>query len=543
MRYAIYARYSSDLQSAHSIEDQVRLCRERIAQSGGYVGEVYMDAAISGAFVINRPGIQKLLEDGRNGKFDRVMAEALDRISRDQEDIAAIYKRLSHIDIKIHTLSEGEISELHIGLKGTMNALFLKDMAAKVRRGQRGRLEEGLAPAGNCYGYRAIRELDERGEVNRGKREIIEDQAEVVRRIYEEYASGLSPRAIARRLNAEGIPSPRGGQWLASAMNGSRARKSGILHNELYVGRMTYNRQTFRKDPDTGKRIPRINPQSEWKTVEVPHLRIVSDDLWERVQAIKSHRNENMPVHQTRRPKHLFSGLVHCGVCGGGYTVSGGSKLRCARKREGGNCTNGHIVTVETLEKKILKGLEGHLLSDEAFARFVKTFNEEAATMRSQHSKLQNSREKEIALANRRIKQIVNAVADGLDSKAMRSELIELERRVEQLEIDAKVEKTTSINVIELHPQLPALYERKVKALREALMEGESARAEAIGALRAIITDITVKPGAGRGEVFLELHGSIPAVLSFASAKEGTKHDSTVLMVAAEGFEPPTKGL
>ena len=127
-----------------------------------------------------------------------------------------------------------------------------------------------------------------------------------------------------------------------------------------------------------------------------------------------------------------------------------------------------------------------------------------------------------------------DAVADGLDSKAMRSELIEMERRVEQLEIDAKVEKTTSINVIELHPQLPALYERKVKALREALMEGEAARAEAIGALRAIITDITVKPGAGRGEVFLELHGSIPAVLAFASAKEGKNHDSTVLMVAAE---------
>ncbi len=543
MRYAIYARYSSDLQSSSSIEDQVRLCRERIEQSGGYVGEIYTDAAISGAFIINRPGIRSLLEDGKRGKFECIMAEALDRISRDQEDIAAIFKRLSHLDIKINTLAEGEVSELHIGLKGTMNALFLKDMAAKVRRGQRGRLEEGLAPAGICYGYRPIHELDAKGEVSRGKREIVEEQADIIRRIFEEYAIGLSPRAIAKRLNIEGILSPRGGQWVASAINGSRARKSGILHNELYVGRMTYNRQTFRKDPETGKRVPRVNPQSEWKTAEVPGLRIISDELWNRVHAVKYQKGKNMPVHKTRRPKHLFSGLVHCGVCGGGYTVNGGSSLRCSRRRESGTCDNGRVVSIATLENKILGGFERQLLSEEAFTHFVKTFNEERALIRAELDKKNNRREKELAIANRRIKQIVNAVCEGMDSKAMRIELIELERRVETIELEAKTEKATPTNVIEFHPQLPTLYERKVKSLRDALSQGESARAEAIGALRAMITDITVKPGPKKGDVVLELHGSIPAVLAFASSKEGSNHDHTVLMVAAEGFEPPTKGL
>lgn len=543
MRYAIYARYSSDLQSAHSIEDQVRLCRERIELAGGTVGEVYTDAAISGAFVINRPGIRALLEDGRKGLFGRVMSEALDRISRDQEDVAAIFKRLSHFDIKIHTLAEGEISELHIGLKGTMNALFLKDMAAKVRRGQRGRLEEGLAPAGICYGYRPIHEMNARGEVSRGKREIVEDQAAIVRRIFEEYAVGLSPRAIAKRLNVEGVPSPRGGQWVASAINGSRARKSGILHNELYIGRMTYNRQTFRKDPDTGKRIPRVNPHSEWKTAEVPDLRIVSDDLWGRVHAVKYEKGKNAPIHKTRRPKHLFSGLVHCGVCGGSYTVNGGSNLRCSRRRESGICTNGRVVSIETLETKILQGFERQLLSEEAFQRFVKTFNEERAFIRAEMEKQRNNREKELVNANRRIRQIINAVADGFRTNSMREELIELERRVEVLEADAKVETARPVNVIELHPQLPAIYERKVRALREALQQGDSARSEAIQALRAMISDVTVKPGRGKGDVVLELHGSIPAVLAFASGKEGSNHDHTVLMVAAEGFEPPTKRL
>ena len=129
LRAAIYARYSSDLQSEASIEDQVRLCRERGERDGHEVIQVFNDYAISGSNLINRPGILSLMAAAKDGLFELVYAEALDRISRDQEDIAAIYKRLAHSDIKIVTLSEGEINELHVGLKGTMNALFLRDLA------------------------------------------------------------------------------------------------------------------------------------------------------------------------------------------------------------------------------------------------------------------------------------------------------------------------------------------------------------------------------------------------------------------------------
>ncbi|MGI8725991.1 MAG: recombinase family protein [Methyloceanibacter sp.] len=104
-----------------------------------------------------------LLIDAKSGRFDAVIAEALDRISRDQEDIAAIYKLLHHADVKLFTLAEGEISELHVGLKGTMNALFLKDLAQKTRRGQRGRVEAGKIPGGNSYGYQIIRKLQDDG--------------------------------------------------------------------------------------------------------------------------------------------------------------------------------------------------------------------------------------------------------------------------------------------------------------------------------------------------------------------------------------------
>jgi DNA invertase Pin-like site-specific DNA recombinase len=111
MRAAIYARYSSDLQSAASIEDQIRICREHIAHESGTVIEIYTDYAISGGSLKNRPGIRALLDDARSARFDYVIAEALDRLSRDQEDIAAIYKRLRHADIQLLTLAEGAISD------------------------------------------------------------------------------------------------------------------------------------------------------------------------------------------------------------------------------------------------------------------------------------------------------------------------------------------------------------------------------------------------------------------------------------------------
>src|SRR5262244_2100388 len=98
-RAAVYARYSSDLQSAASIEDQVRLCRARIESEGWQLAAVYTDAAFSGASRL-RPGYQKLLEDARVGAFDVVLAEALDRLSRDQEDVAGLYKQLSFADVK-----------------------------------------------------------------------------------------------------------------------------------------------------------------------------------------------------------------------------------------------------------------------------------------------------------------------------------------------------------------------------------------------------------------------------------------------------------
>ena len=119
LRAAIYARFSTDKQSDASIADQERACRDYAARQGLQVVETYSDRAMSGASVM-RSGLQKLMRDAREHAFDVVLSEGLDRFSRNQADIAQIYQTLDFAEVKIETVSEGAISEMHIGLKGTI---------------------------------------------------------------------------------------------------------------------------------------------------------------------------------------------------------------------------------------------------------------------------------------------------------------------------------------------------------------------------------------------------------------------------------------
>ena len=171
---AIYARYSSDLQREASIEDQIRLCKERAKREGWRVVNCYTDHAISGASLISARHADALA--GRAGAASSTSSSpkpstgcrATRRIS------PRIYKRSRFAGVRIVTLSEGEINELHIGLKGTMDALFLKDLADKTRRGLRGRVEAGKSGGGNSYGYDVVRRLDagRRADARRARRSM-----------------------------------------------------------------------------------------------------------------------------------------------------------------------------------------------------------------------------------------------------------------------------------------------------------------------------------------------------------------------------------
>ncbi|MGH6742667.1 MAG: recombinase family protein, partial [Bradyrhizobium sp.] len=127
--------------------------------------------------------------------------------------VAGLFKQLSFHGVLLVTIGEGEISELHVGPKGAMSALYLKDLAQKTRRGLEGRVRQGLSAGGISYGYRIVRTVGPDGAPTTGEREVDEKEADVVRGIFTAFAAGKSPRAIAKDLNHQSVSGPRGKPW------------------------------------------------------------------------------------------------------------------------------------------------------------------------------------------------------------------------------------------------------------------------------------------------------------------------------------------
>jgi DNA invertase Pin-like site-specific DNA recombinase len=275
-------------------------------RQGWTICEEYTDHAVSGATLL-RAGFQALMRDALDRRFDVVLAESLDRFSRAQEDTAGLFKRLTFAGVNIVTLAEGDITHLHIGFKGTMNALLLKDLAEKTHRGLRGRVEDGKSAGGLCYGYRVVKALNA-GTVTTGEREIDPEQSAVVERIFRDFVAGISPEAIVKALNREGIAGPFGGSWSPSTIHGNAKRGTGIPNKELYVGRTVWHRLRYVKNPDTGKRVSRLNPANEWITKSIPMLRVISDDLWDAARE----RQKGQPGRAVADDGYL----VRCGGCG-----------------------------------------------------------------------------------------------------------------------------------------------------------------------------------------------------------------------------------
>ena len=212
-RVVIYARYSTDLQSQRSIDDQVRLCRAALGEEEKLVA-ICQDEARSGAFIVNRPGLTEAIRMICERRVETLLAENLDRISRSLSEMARIYELAAFHGAQIRTLHEGRIGLLHVGLAGMMNEIELDKIARRTRRGQTGAVLAGRAAGDLPYGY-AIDPYGPDGRLARGHRRIVPEQANIVRRIFAEYVDGKPVSAIARDLTTGGIPGPRGGAWSA----------------------------------------------------------------------------------------------------------------------------------------------------------------------------------------------------------------------------------------------------------------------------------------------------------------------------------------
>lgn len=494
MRAALYARFSSDLQKPKSVADQIAEGKDFIAAQGWTLTGVFTDAEMSGTTMI-RPGLQAVLAEIERSNIDALVFESLDRLSRDLSDTAHLFKLCTSRDVAMQTWTEGKITLLHVGMKGTMNAQFIADLVVKIRRGQRGNITRGLSAGGLTYGYEVLREFAPDGSVQGGRRGIREDQAEVVRRIFADYIAGQSPVQIARALNREGIPSFRKGLWRASSIGGHRQRKTGILHNELYIGVLSYGRTRKVKDPFTGRELNRLNPESQWKRQSAPELRIIDDATWEAAQAMKL-RNGGGPKPQLRKSSsQLLSGLIVCSLCGAPYTARDGKRLVCRGYHYEEGCTNARRVRRDWIEARVLDEISASLSRRQGFAEHAQEYHRlksaQGGARRAQH----RAAVKELGDVRAKIGRLVESIASGSSATpaAVTAAITALEVREKVL--TATIAELADDGVVKLEPNAHRVFADNLKDLRATLTGGtpqQQSRAREI--LRGLIERVEIIP-------------------------------------------------
>lgn len=536
-RCAIYTRYSSDLQRESSIEDQVRRCREYAREKEWAVAEnfVMADRALSAAAMAGREGLQRLLE-GAQGKprpFDCLLIEDTSRLARDLADALRTTAILEFHGVAVVSVTQGiDSSQVNarqlITLHGMVDEQYLTGLRDKVHRGQHGRVLNGMIPGGRCYGYRniPIEDPSRQGKYGRfavlGVRaEIDEKEAKVVIWIFELYAGGLGLAQIAKGLNQLGIPSPIPAKnRLRRAWSRYTIRE--MLHNERYRGVLVWDRTKKVRNPETGRKISRARPESEWTRVEVPAMRIVAEELWNAVRAKNAEVNALRIAHlgglcrtQSSRT-YLFSGILVCGRCGSSIViVSGGGKrgyvkYGCHSHKHNGVCDNNWTIRRDRLEEQLLGAIKEKVLRPSIIDYLVLRCEEElkrrVAEMESKRSgsNLDGLRGRREELLER-AKRLAQAIETGGELRSLTERLREIENQIAGL--DRTMAEFRPLNLNTTADVIRERIRSGVMHLREVVAASDPAAAK--NALRKHVRRLVLTPAVQNGHRLFKVSGSV----------------------------------
>lgn len=508
-RAVLYARYSTDRQRETSIDDQLRAARARAEHEGWEIVGTHADEGVSGSTpVALRPGGKVLLAGALAGRFEVLILEGLDRLSRELGEAETMVKRLEHRGVRIIGTADGYDSQAQ-GRKvmriarGLVNELYLDDLRHKTHRGLAGNFDRGMSAGGRSYGYRTR-------PVAAGQQLVIDEgEAAIVREVFELFADGHSVRSIAHQLNQRGVPTARGGTWAVSALQGSAARGLGMLHNRLYIGAVVWNRRQWIKDPDTGKRRYVDWPQQEWQVREDESLRIVPQPLWDAVQS----RVRQGPARGTRKgagriPRTLFGGLLRCEVCGGPMIAVNAARYGCNTHKDRGPtvCPNAQTVLREALDHRLLAEVRAELSAPEALDELRTAVRSIVAQQRKESAAGVAPGRARLAQLRAEIQRLVEAVAMVGISPMLADRLRQAEAEYAALERQTAASTGPVETVLEA---VTARYKRLLLALRDVLDDEDRDRTRAI--LADMIGPVTVLHE--EGGVFAEIEAPAARLL------------------------------
>lgn len=469
LRAVIYARYSGDKQREASIDDQNRNCTIHSARESFSLGRAYQDKAISGATKA-RPGYLRMLEDAAAGAFDILLVDDLSRLSRDDYEMKGVLRKLAWLGIRVIGVTDGYDSarkghKIHAGFKGLMNEMFLDDLRDRTHRGMSGQALKGFNCGGRTYGYRNIPIEDPERKDAYGRPAIIAvryeidaAQADVVQKVYAWYAQGRSYSWIAAELNRQHIESSRGGTWATSAIK-------VLLENEMYAGKLIWNRREWIKHPDTGRRTYKVRPREEWIETENQELRIVPQET---INAIRQRQKKNKDAYSgmTITPlsqRYLFSGILVCAECGGNFTVTGQHRYGCASAKNRGAevCGNRLTVSKYIVEERLLAGIKEQLLTPAAIEKFKR-----AAVDAIEEHKTNDQTEllrRQLKDALRERDNLLSAIKAGIVTTSTKTALECAETTIEDME--RRIKQNSHANLSGILPRAVERYQQAIEGL------------------------------------------------------------------------------
>ncbi len=562
MRAAVYARYSSENQRPESIEDQISACRRLAAERGFTVlaDHIYADEAKSGARR-DRQALGALLAAAQGRQFEVVLVDDLSRLARDNYLMLSVMAELHFESVRVVSVADGldsddEEATLGIQIRGIFNELQLRDLKKKTLRGQIGQKHRGYCVGEATYGYRSVPvgeiRMDKKGRPRPDgyKMEIDAREAAVVLRIFKAYADGVSLTRVVQMLNEEAVPGR-----IRSKKGWSPATVSRILDREKYVGRWVWNRTENRRDPRTGRRRKVTKAESEWIVSEDESLRIVPQQMWDKVRARREEVRRIWPGGKGKRgfskdqggrekqyPTYLLSGTMVCGECGAAIAQvsgKGGGYYGCLGAAKGA-CDNKMLVRRKLAERMILEAVREKLSAPEHIRYVLQRVEEEVGKLYGDVPETIRLKETELTAEERRLANFVDFVGEGRGSQALAKALAETERRVNALQEELGGLRRSREKVFQAPPV--EWIEERLAGLREILER----RAEQSGlVLRRLLGQIRLKPRhPDIGKPYYMAQTSIDAVALIERPSEpgGSEGGSNSLQWWSRGESNPRAG-
>lgn len=484
---ALYARVSTEEQATEgfSIQAQIEDIETYAKRNNMEIVARYVDEGVSGKNISGRPEMKRLLKDIENKEFRMVIVYKIDRISRKSKDALEIAERCEQANVSLISIKENfdiatPMGKMIFQIMSNFSEFERNSIVDRAKMGMLQRAKQGLYNGGRVFGYESI------------NKELVvnEEEAHVIRLIFDYAEQDLGYKAIVSRLNAMGYKTKRGAYFSINTIK-------TILDNPIYIGKIRFNRyQNWAEKHRNGK-------NDDYILVKGKHESIITQEQWDRVQLIRKKRS--IRPSQSNAP-YILNGLIRCPKCGYGM-VSGSSKGEKGKKyryyvcglfhNKGSRACSAHSIRADLAEHQVFEELKRIASKPYVLKGIIDDINQKRSKAKEPINNEINILQSKLKKVDVRISNITNQLMDdpSLVSifKPKLKELIEeksiIQSNLEILNVEVDERDTTPIDGQALH-QLLSNFE---KVMRDASPDRQKAL------LRLIIKDIQISKDAPRG--------------------------------------------